>query len=335
MKNANISEVASYYLVTFFSGTRLFIAMILGLALIGSSMFFNASYGWTMGDSQASKIMQSALMACLDPSLAYLSAMAHMMVRDYGKGWYALYPFCALLLASSIFTLMAYFSANSASIENKKTAEIDAAIIDVALTNASLASESVEDWNDKLETTRNNTTSWNKQKQAEAERIDRSLAALQEIKKSKSQQIHESDAVFQNYGIANQKNNIKAFFAGLITIAGVLVVAVLSRDLWSTRKRIAQDSAKSMNKKEKPKIQSRKSKKTTQKETPDIKTHKEYERIKQAVLKRELSKPSKKELLGYGVGAATAGAMLKDFYQEGLITMGNRGYEYVEKVRAV
>ena len=36
-----------------------------------------------------------------------------------------------------------------------------------------------------------------------------------------------------------------------------------------------------------------------------------------------------------GAGAATAGAMLKDFYQEGLITMGNRGYEYVEKVRAV
>ena len=336
----NKVEQFSFNLVKTFTSFRTTFAFVICGALLSASMYFNGYYGWIMASSLAGKVIMAGLYASLDASLTYLSCMCRAMCERFGNVWRLLYVWCLVLVACSIFTCVSYFSANLEIKKQEKSDEVNTAIVDVASARAKAASSASKTMAEKLGDTHNNTSNWHKLKQKDDDAIKESLDALLLVKESKDGEVVASEAVFKAFNIENQAKNIRAGLGVVICITLVLVGVVLGRDLDAVARLMPepkkQDSPNTMKNKGKTKSQSRAVKKTETKTTTDIRTHKHYARIKQAVLKRDLAKPSKAQLIKMNVGGSTAGAMLQQFCKEGLIVKGSNGYEYAEtKMRAV
>ena len=318
-------EALSFHIVNFFVGFRKVFALIICSALLSASMYFNGYYGWIMASSVAGKYVMAGLYASLDASLAYLSCMVRPMVKEFGDGWKSLYFLCAVLVFCSVFTCVSYFAANSAINDSNKMVSVNDALTSLALTRGNLASESMGDWNAKLKTTHNNTTSWNDQKQVEANRLDQSIKVLSDIRADKASQPHASDAVFRNLGLENNKDFIRSIFGTVLAITTAFMVLVLGRDMFLTKQTIETGRSKVMKPKGKSKIESRT---PVKKAGTDARTHAKYGEICKAV--SSLKTVPKKAAIQtkHSVGGVTSGAILKAMCEDGIIRNKEKGAGY-------
>jgi hypothetical protein len=334
---AGVIETFSFNVVDGISGLRKIAAFVICSALLCASMYFNGQYGYLLASGEEwTKWLMVGLYASLDASLVYISCVTHKVARKYGKLWNLLYLWCAVLTLCSIFTCVAYFSANSTAQKNAQANEINSAITLSASAIVQSSAASSATMSEKLGETHNNTTNWHKLKQVDDANALEGLRALQVVKKDIEGQQIASEAVFSDMGIEDKKILIRQCFGFVIAITATIMCILLSLDKAETAERIGNTGIKThqrktLKSKEKIKSQSQSDKKTTFKNAPDIKTHDKYDSVRQAILKQSLESPSRAEIIKLGVGGTTASAMQKEFEKQGIIQIGKRGYEYVNK----
>ena len=337
MSKAGAIETFSFNVVDGISGLRKIAAFVICSALLCACMYFNGQYGYLLASGEEwVKWIMVGLYAALDASLVYISCVTHKVARKYGKWWNALYVWCAVLTLCSIFTCVAYFSANSTAQKNAQANEINSAITLSASAIVQSSAASSTTMGVKLGDTHNNTTKWHELKQIDDANALEGLRALQIVKKDIEGQQIASEAVFSDMGIEDKKILIRQCFGFVIAITATIMCILLSLDKAETAERIGNtgtktNKSKTLNSKGKTKSQSQSTKKTTLKNAPDIKTHDDYDRVRQAVLSQSLPSPKRADLIKLKIGGTTATAMQKEFAKQGLIKLGTNGYEYINK----
>ena len=287
-ESKTFTEGGSLWLIQRIDGLRFITALFVTTALCLTSMGINFYYGWGLGDSSTlfrgyaiTCILLGCMVASLDAGMFYLAKMTPIIAKHYGWGWYLTYFLVALLLCQTVFTAVAVFSTVEQVKEENKLSEVDSALISVATSTGKASADAMTVWNDKLGKTDIHTTSWNKQREIEAARADKSISVLSNLRESKVNKVDSSKAVFVKYDLKWLEKNIRPIFSSLFAITGLFVSVFLKLDANITQRRYikietvsGETEDKSLTAKEKPK---------NRKKTDAIETAKLHPKYKKAV----------------------------------------------------